>query len=101
MTTVLFNQQVQLRQSKLLICNYVAYANLSFSTDGQSAKVEDDIDGRGARRCAAHVGLSNVHIVAMFENLRGRWFSLGFRHAEFNGARKNRFQPRFGVANLI
>ena len=31
----------------------------------------------------------------------GRVVSHGFRHAEFNGARKNRFQALLGVANLI
>ena len=45
------------------------------------------------------IGLFKKH--QLWKLKAGRVVSHGFRHAEFDGARKNRFQALLGVANLI
>ena len=45
------------------------------------------------------VGLFKKH--QLWKLKAGRVVSYGFRHAEFNGARKNRFEALLRVANLI
>ena len=50
-------------------------------------------------RCRSALGLFKKH--KLWKLKAGRVVPHGFRHAEFNGARKYRFQALLGVANLI
>ena len=59
--------------------------------------VSHQVDGYPTDTSA--VGLFKKH--QLWKLKAGRVVSHGFRHAEFNGARKNRFQALLGVANLI
>ena len=76
---------------KVFIC---MRANIFWHSCTSSAKRMDDIF-----YFTCILGLLKKHQLRKLK--AGRVVSHGFRHAKFNGARKNRFQALLGVVNLI